>query len=488
MRILRRLPGNADRLAWVCAAALGAFALALWWPALATPFWGDDYVFLQDAFRARVAGDPWWEPFWPATRYQFWRPLGHEMYWRLVEDTLGADAWSAHVLTFSLWLAGCAAVGLFAGVLVRALRAQRALLVGVLAAAVYASLALHFTPVHWTSSSDSLLLVLWMALALAAWTAAPRARPARRIALAAALPLLQLLALFTKEAAVMLPALMACVAMLAWPKQRPQRLEIGAFLACTLLIAAWLVLRGRFVTPTPPEYALAFGLNVPRNIVALFAWSLNVPREAIRMMANGLPMGAVWAVGSAIPMVLAIATCAHALRTRPSSMQVLAACGFVAFAYAPYVFLTWQSYEYYAQVAAIPLAIAFAAALATSRRALVGAMLLACSSFIAVAGSRAIEYPALLDRAQMAEAQLARVLAQEALAGEESNTGAPVFVRTSNHHQFYAIGAAGLSWWLARPEHDVRIVEGCPEGAEPLVVFEGRDVTYVDCAPDVDES
>ena len=124
----------------VLVVGLGLVALLLWLPALSTPFWGDDYLFLQGALKSRLSGEPWWSPFWPDIRFQFWRPLGHEMYWRFVEGILGADPWAAHLTNFVLWLFGCLSVGLLGSALARALSWDRPRMGGALMAGVYAVL------------------------------------------------------------------------------------------------------------------------------------------------------------------------------------------------------------------------------------------------------------------------------------------------------------------------------------------------------------
>jgi hypothetical protein len=475
-------PASSFRV-WIAAMCLAATALLLWVPALSTPFWGDDYLFLADAFRARLHGEPWWIPFWPDTRYQFWRPLGHETYWRFVEGILGSDPWAAHLMNLCLWALDCLSVGLLGAMLARAMRWNRAMPTGALAAAIYGVLALHFTPIHWTSSADSLLIVLWTALSLSAWTASPASHPRARAFLAGSIPALQLLALFSKESAVVMPLLMACMSALIWPRNRPGRPELAAWVVSVSLIAAWLALRGRFIHPPPPQYALAFEGNVLRNIASLVAWGFNVPREALRMMILGpRETGLAWAFAAALPMAAFLWISAGALweRIRPTRAAPLAA--FLLVAYAPYFFLSWQSYEYYAQVAAILPAVVVARGTVLSGHRVAALALLALSSFIAVEGSRMAPYPGLIARANGGEEQLARIVAREILDPGIPAVSAPLTASVANAHEFYAIGKAGLAWRLARPESEVAVVEECRSPEDVLVVFRGGDVTFMDCA------
>src|SRR5258706_8358980 len=365
-------PADARRL-WIAATCLAVAALLLWLPALSTPFWGDDYLFLEDAFRARLEHEPWWTPFWPDSRYQFWRPLGHETYWRFVEGVLGSDPWAAHLVSLSLWLLGCLSVGLVGASLARGLRWEGAWPRGALAAAIYAGRALHFTPIHWTSSGDSLLIVLFTALALAAWTASPMSTPRVRALLSVSIPALQLLALFSKESAAVIPLLMLCMSVLTGPRCKPGRPEVMAWVACVALIVAWLVVGRRFVFPLPPQYALAIEGNVLRNIASLAAWTLNVPREALRMAILGPRVeGLLWAFAAALPMAALVWMAGCTLSKRMSPVQGTALAAFALVGYGPYFLLSWQSYEYYAQVAAILPAGVLARAAMLSKRTTAG--------------------------------------------------------------------------------------------------------------------
>lgn len=477
-------PGDA-RSPWIAASCLAVAALLLWLPALSTPFWGDDYLFLEDAFRARLTHEPWWSPFWPDSRYQFWRPLGHEMYWRVVEGVLGSDPWAAHLMSLGLWLLGCLSVGLVGANLARAERWEGAKATGALAAAIYAVLALHFTPIHWTSSADSLLIVLLTALALAAWTASPISTPRVRALLCLSIPVLQLLALFSKESAAVIPLLMLCMSTLAGPRCRPRRPELMAWAACVALIAAWLVVRGRFVFPVPTQYALAIEGNVVRNIASFAAWTLNVPREALRMVILGPSAeGLLWAFAAALPMAALIAMAGWTLSKRTSPVQGAALLAFALVGYAPYFFLTWQSYEYYAQVAAILPAVMLARAAMLSTRTTAALALLVLSSFIAVEGSRWVAYPGLIGRARAGEEQLAKLVAREILEPVVPEMSAPFLISVSNAHEFYAIGTAGLAWRLAKPQSDIAIVDGCRSPADVLLKFQGGDVAFVECGTD----
>jgi hypothetical protein len=471
------------RGSWVVAVSLGVVALLLWLPALSTPFWGDDYVFLQGALASRISGESWWRPFWPDIRFQFWRPLGHETYWRFVEGILGADPWAAHLTNFILWLLGCLSVGLLGATLARALSWDRPVLSGALTAGVYAVSAIHFTPIHWTSSGDSLLIVLWSTLTLAAWAGSPLSRPSIRALLSGSIPILQILALFSKESAVLLPLLMLCLSAFAWERCKPGRPEIAAWVTCSVLILVWLALRERFILPPAPEYALVFEANVLRNAASLAAWCLNIPREALRMMILGPHVdGMLWALAAGLPMTAFIYLAGFSLVNRVSVRQAAAVALFVLVGYGPYFFLAWQSYEYYAQVAMIMPAVLLARGMMLSTRAYIAMVLFSLSSFIAIEGSRMVGYPGLIGRARWAEEQLSNIVTHDIVAQATRDVSTPLLVSVTNPHEFYAIGTAGLAWRLALSESDVVIVEGCNGEADGLLAFQTGKVSYVECA------
>ena len=119
-----------DQRPWIPVFILAGVALLLWIPAISTPWWGDDYLFLQKAFASRLGDEPWWAPFGPDIGVQFWRPLGHETYWRFVEGVLEADPWAARLSNGILWLLGCWAVALLGAALTRALSWDRPAVTG----------------------------------------------------------------------------------------------------------------------------------------------------------------------------------------------------------------------------------------------------------------------------------------------------------------------------------------------------------------------
>ena len=454
---------NAPPLPWIAAALLAASALLMWWPALQTPFWGDDYVFLHAAHATNAAGAPWWSDFWPSSPPRFWRPLSQEGYWRWIDASLGGSAHAAHVVSLVLHVLATLGVVLFAFRLARACRWPNAGRIAALAGAAYGGLTMHLLPVHWAAAANNAMLTLFTALLLAAWISVRDGSQGRlRTMLLASLPALLALALLSKESAALTPALMLVVAVFATAR-RPDRGEAAAWLACVAVVVTWLVLRARFTANTDASYELSLGTHVVRNAASFVAWLLNVPREAMRMTVAGERLhGLVWIAATALPMLAAWAIAGWRGRSLLTRLQWACVVVFAGLAYAPYFLFAWNSYEYYAAIAAILPVVVLARCIAEDRLALVVAALLAVSSWIAVEGTRRLDHPGLIGRAHWAEATL------QALEGQPVAT--PLHVSVADEQRFYAIGQMGLAWRLGIAPERIAMARACPSTGTCLVI------------------
>lgn len=448
----------------VAAGLLIVFAAAIWLPAVETPFWGDDYAFLQRAQAANTTGVPWWSAFVPGHSSGFWRPFSEDLWWRFVDDTLVADVRLAHWANLSLLLAAAACTGILGWNLGRACAWPMPRATAILGGAIYAVLALNLLPVHWAAAANSSILVALTSLLLAAWIAAPRAGPMSVLLMRVAIPLLMAVALLSKESAAMIPALMLVLALFVG-KEQFGRADLTVWLLCVAMVGCWLFIRERFASVVDPGYDLRFGANLLRNGAALLAWLLNVPREALRLVVSGQAgQGLAWAAACALPMV---ATWAIAMRSglrRFGRKRVFLLVAFCLSAYAPYFALAWNSYAYYAAMAGIMPALVLAHGLAGHRHVLALAFLIGLSSWIAVEGTRELDDPGLIGRARWAEATL-RSLSKEPFS-------APLQARVSDPRHFHAIGVAGLEWRLGLAAGSVEVVESCASRAHDCLNFD----------------
>jgi hypothetical protein len=443
---------------------LSAFAAAIWLPAIGTPFWGDDYVYLYGARVANLAGVPWWQTFWPSVPVQFWRPLSQEAWWRVVEGAMAGDVRIAHMAALGLHLTGAAAVGLLGGTLARVCRWEQPVSVGLLSGGLYGVLAVGLLPVHWVAAVNSPVLVAFTGLAASAWLAASIRQGPLRVMLLATVPPFFALALLSKESAILTPGMLFGLSLFAGSRMR--RGEWVTLAVCIVTGLVWLWLRSKVTVPPAPEYAYAFGGNLLRNAAALVAWLLNVPREALRLAATGgLRLGAAWAAAVAVPVIAAWGLAlARGGLSRLSRRQWLLVLVLPVLAYAPYFPLAWNSYAYYAAIAAIVPAIALARALQGRRALLPAVLLIGASSWLAVEGTRWLDHPGLIGRARWAETTLRQLESKHPVAGSLS-------VHVADDQRFYAIGMYGLAWRLGVPISRIHPVGDCAQAADACLDF-----------------
>lgn len=455
---------NPSSVARTAIALLAVSALLMWLPALRTPFWGDDYVFLLEARASNLAATPWWSEFLPASPLRFWRPLSQEGYWRLMEACFGGTAFAMHAASLALHILASACVGMLALRMAQACEWSHARRTAVLAGVMYAALAMHMLPVHWAAAANNSMLTLFTALALYAWLGALCARGMRRGVLLCVVPILLVLALLTKESAVLIPLLMVVAGVFSGRLQW-QRGSVAALVACGLVIAGWLFLDARFTANRDAAYTLTLGSNVIRNSASFLAWMTNTPRESLRMAIVGERGPALaWIAITALPMLLAWCVALCRCQSSLSRRQWLALALFALIAYAPYFLLSWNSYAYYAAISAILPVVALAHLSVDNSRIWAITALLALSSWAAVAGTRHVAQPGLIARAQWGENLLQQL--------EKQPLRVPLWVETRDEQRFYAVGTAGLAWRLDIDPAAIHLTTQCPAHARHCLVID----------------
>ncbi|MCX7719246.1 MAG: hypothetical protein N2111_12720 [Candidatus Sumerlaeaceae bacterium] len=390
---------------WVWAAWGAAAAVVLWLPALNSPLWQEDYVWIAQA-RAGVA--------WPGIGDQllsggglFWRPLGVGAYWRAAMALTGGSPPLLHALGLLLHLMAFMAVGVFGARLAAALatKPHNTPVPAAAAAFFFGTHTAHFLPTHWASGRQQTLLVLFEALALTGWLGLIVKTDRSVRSRWASLGLLTACiagtagALGSTEAAVMLPVLGAVLWYALPHDRRLARLRdsvaaMGAAAAATAMTVAWLAVRSQLVVAPAADspYAPAFGFNIPRNLLTLTAFLAGVPREGLRMLWEGerVAAGAAWIFACGLLQTAAIAALARAgWRHRPLVAEPRrAALGLAAFALAalaPYLPLARHCYAYYALPALLTLS-AWAALVAGRApcRAMIPSALLGAAAVAAI--------------------------------------------------------------------------------------------------------
>jgi len=271
---------------------LGA-GLILQFPALDTPFFADDYLFLDQVGRSSLtqvltAPDP---------IGNYYRPVGRQLFFWLVARAGGGSARVFHAAALALWLA---VLGLLFAV------ARR--VAGPLAALIASGLlALHYAadvPVRWASGCQDLIAVagalgaLWLHLS------------GRRIVAG----LVLLVALLSKEVVALTPLIAVMAA-----RGRDEPLRIAARRAWPLAAAVaawaaivWSVTHARGGTPEPPGItpvaavaALAHLVQVACGIewyarisagdLRLAAWLASLALVLLALAASGEPARAAGA-------------------------------------------------------------------------------------------------------------------------------------------------------------------------------------------------
>ena len=247
---------------------LGA-ALILQFPALGTPFFADDYLFLDQVAHGsliRTLGAP--DPIG-----NYCRPVGRQLFFWLVTRAGAGSALVFHAANLALWLALLAL--LFA--VTRLLAGARA---GLIAAGL---LAIHYAadvPVRWASGCQDLIAVvgalgaLWLHLS------------GRRVRAGLAL----LVALLSKEVVVLTP-LVAVIA--ARGKGEPWRSAVRRAWPLAAAVAAWALIawsasRARAGTPEPlgvtPVAAAAAFVHL-LQVVCCIEWYARVESQISRPAA-----------------------------------------------------------------------------------------------------------------------------------------------------------------------------------------------------------
>lgn len=453
---------------------VAAVIVAFWIHAVQAPFWQDDFHFLRIARDAREAGEPWLSVFWPADKSIFWRPLSEGLYWRLVEDTLNASPAAAHAVNLA-FLAGAALavawlVASYAPMVDSRVDPAKAFVVsGIL----YGLHAAHWIPAVWATAVHTSMVVLFSALALRFWVIALREAPRVLNPGLAAIPLLLLLALFSKENGILVLPLGALMTALIWRRHRPTPVVWAVCAFSVLLALVWLRVRQELVVPPSGAYEMGLGGNSLRNLASMGLFFFNVPRESMRfMLEQQSATSAVWALACLALQATAVWVVMSSISAGARLKAAAAAIAFFILAGAPHLLFSWNSYAYYITLGLIAWpALAALADLSAGRLGFVfGVALL--SAGLSVAGNYALDYPALLARAEWANRQLAHIRQQfPPVAAAARANGVEVIAE--NRHQFLGMDLAGLAWALDLPIEKLRLVDPdtpCAGTAVRLVV------------------
>jgi len=329
-----------------------AILFLFWFIALFVPFWQDDYIFLLKAKELRLMATPWYAAFLPESKNVFWRPLGFDMFWRMVEGPLGGNVHWAHLINILLLIAAATATGWFAFTFLRLEWPERdSVLGGIGAGFLYGIHGSHFLSAVWVAAANDSLVVLFSALTLTFWL---RGLYTTQKSGYRALPFLLIfffLALFSKEGAIVLPAIGLLLAAWMWPKRKPVR---RFFIFSAIWGAAaltWLSFYQNFRIIPDQGYAFDLGLNTVRNALSFFLFFFNVPRETLRFILVEKSMtAAVWGSLCFLFQAAAIFFILKGIGKRLKARQFVILILFFGVGCAPYLLLTWNCYAYYMSI------------------------------------------------------------------------------------------------------------------------------------------
>lgn len=209
---------------------LGAYLALVYGRGLHLPFLNDDYVFLD-----KVRGLSFSELWKPERLFFNWyRPWSRELHFWVLRNVAGLREWPFHLVSFGLWMATMVLYFLF----VRRLSGPSA---AAIATGGLAGLALWSAPLLWISGAQDLWMLFFALLFLHALA---RGRDSLGL-------LFLLLALLSKEAAAVLPAVAFCFLWLIEGRSPIQALRRTAWNWALLIV--WFVvhptLMDRFFGP-----------------------------------------------------------------------------------------------------------------------------------------------------------------------------------------------------------------------------------------------
>jgi len=411
----------------------------------------DDVTFLA---RARgLAPTPW----------SLARPFSEGWVWRGLNAAFGFEPLAYHAFGFGLHLANAAlvyAVGL------RLLRSRPA---AAAAAVLFGASSIAFTPTHWTSCIVELLVTTLSLAAFRLWLDARARNAAGPLWLAA---LLGLLALLSKESAILFPLVLLAAHVRLGSRApvrtlAPQVIATAAYavaLLATLRLVHYVGSETYSMSRSPAFIAL--------NLATYLRWlvALTVPvRDAVAAMSPD-----AWRSGLAVALAIAFALWSQ--RREPRHPEEIGAAWFVAFL-APVVALRHHTYLYYLYLPWPGLCWMLAAiGQRLARRsppALAWAMAAALVAFVGVeyrnvrAREHAMVGPFAQDKT-IREAMLLENAIQDLRAAGVRPGDRIAFVNPAPRRHF---AVADTSAAKAAPVHSYVPLEGALRGGEAIRVF-----------------
>ena len=422
-------------------------------------------------------------PFFPLEKAQFWRPFGIDTYWRFVETFLGGNVRIAHLMNLLLHILASCAVGWFIFTLLKLLDPVRNhFFAGGLVAFLYAIHAAHFLSVVWVSAANSSITVLFSSLMLAFWIKAYKTKSDRVENLLLFFALICfVLALLSKEIAVVLPVLIFLVSVYLWPNYKPSKNAYFVFIVFVAVACGWFIFRMRMTSLPNSAYEFKIGNNVARNALGFVLYFLNMPREVLRFLyIDAFSIGiSLWGLFSIIFQFTSFSLFLYGAWEKLKIKGIFFVAVFFVVGCAPYFFFNWNNYAYYIEIGLVSYAIVIAFSVYKIKVALLATVFAMISSLISWTGNHFLEYPALISRATWAEKQLTNIEKQCLL--KPALCSSKLYLSIENKHKFLSFDIYGLIYRLGFKEENIVILEkgqDLKKGWPALVVPSKGDVYF----------
>lgn len=329
---LAKLFRSQSKSQWLIGAALSAFALCAYGPAITAPFVGDDYVFLDEVRDARFV-DLW---SLKNTAFGWYRPWSREFHFWTLQLIMGAHPAPFRIASLVLWIV---ALSLFF-VVVSLLSTQRTALVATLG---LAASAMWGGPLLWISGSQDLWMLVFALLSMVLYL-----RRRRFTSLVAYVG-----ALLSKETGAVIPLVQfACdVIVIRTGLRRATRNVLPSIIISTAWLLFHPTLLKRLAVPAP----LTVGVT-PRPELQMVLWKTLLTAVNGDRPLNALDWTAFDAVRTAastlvLVVAVAIAVLQPAAEPKPRLHQATGRIAYFGLAWAIAGWLPlampsvgWQSY------------------------------------------------------------------------------------------------------------------------------------------------
>lgn len=245
------------------------FVLFLYRNSFSSYFFQDDWFTLKISSAGNI-GD-FLNFFIPRTDIIYYRPLGMQVYFFILQALFGLKAFPFHLTAFITHMVNSMLIFLIACHLTKN-KVQSALI-----SILYATSAVHFTPFYWASTYPFILGPGLVFLSFYFFLMYKEVRKSKWLVLSS---ISYILGIFTNEMSVVFPVLVFLYAVFFSPKKIK---STALFFIISLLFAVRFVF---FHAPTVGTYAFAINKTILNNLVGFAMWTFNWPEDMKAQMVS----------------------------------------------------------------------------------------------------------------------------------------------------------------------------------------------------------